>query len=160
MAKSIGYSCGAFLLWLAMAATANAQAVVEYGLGAARAATTTAPAAGIGKTMNGLAGSLDKALKAGQPASKTQSVATAPSGPRSKASTVEPPTPPAPAVKWEDPSEIQTGLSYDEMVRRFGPPALEITGEMGKSIVYSSKAASYHIEIQDGQVASVRKSQS
>ena len=42
------------------------QAAVEAGLGASRAATSTAPAKGIGKSMAGIAGSLDKALKPAQ----------------------------------------------------------------------------------------------
>jgi hypothetical protein len=65
MTRSIAFLSVSFSLWLAVAGVAYGQAAVEAGLGAARAATTTAPAKGLGKSMSGLAGSLDKALKAG-----------------------------------------------------------------------------------------------
>jgi hypothetical protein len=49
--------------------------------------------------------------------------------PAAKAPAVAVVTAPAPAPKpnWEDPSGIRTGISYAELVRRFGPPALAIT---------------------------------
>ena len=55
MTRSIAYLSLALSLALG---TAAAQAVVESGLGAARAVTSTAPANGLGKSMGGLAGSL------------------------------------------------------------------------------------------------------
>jgi hypothetical protein len=50
-------------LWLAGSAKLDAQAMVENALGAGRGATTTAPAAGIAKSVNGMAGALDSVLK-------------------------------------------------------------------------------------------------
>ena len=145
-----------WILWLAMAGTAAGQATVEAGLGAARAATSTAPAAGLGKSMAGLAGSLDKAMKGGQPDAKTVPVsASKASAAGSGAPAAE--TKPAAAAKWEDPSGIETGLSYAELVRRFGPPALEISGEDGRSLTYMSKAGAFRVAVSDDQVTGVRK---
>ena len=64
-------------LWLAMAATARGQATVEAGLGAARAATSTAPAAGLGKAVSGIAGGLKTALKGGRAETETRPASTA-----------------------------------------------------------------------------------
>jgi hypothetical protein len=113
MTRSITFLSVSFSLWLAMAGIAYGQAAVEAGLGAARAATSTAPAKGLGKSMSGLAGSLDKALKAGPP--KAESTVATPS-----ANTPSAAPAPAPVANWEDPAGIEPGLSYEDMVRRFG----------------------------------------
>ncbi len=155
MARSVTCLLGSFSLWLTMAGTAAGQAAVEYGIGAAHAATTAAPAKGIGKAMSGLAGSLDKAVKAGQQASDGQPAAAATARTTTKTMSPSAHTPPPPVENWEDPSGIQTGLSYGELVRRFGPPALEISGETGRSLTYSGKKGAFQLEIQDGKVTSV-----
>ena len=150
MTRSIGY----LALWLAMAGTAAGQAAVEAGLGAAGAASTSAPGRAAGKAIGGIAGSLDKALNAAQHATDTSggTVASA-----AKVSSPAPHATPAVAAKWEDPSGIEKGLSYQELLRRFGPPAMEITGETGKSIVYSGKGGTFHLEVEDDKVTSIRK---
>jgi hypothetical protein len=148
MARSIVLS--SFLLGVGMIGTAAGQTAVEAGLSAARAATTTAPAAGIGKAMKGLAGSLDK-LKEGQQGSPGG--ATTVTTVRLMSTSTK--NAPKVASNWEDPSGIQAGLSYAELVRRFGPPAMEITGEMGKSLTYAGKAGTFQLEVRDDKVASV-----
>ena len=163
MTRSMACLSISFLLWLTMPGTAAGQAAVEAGLGAARAATTAAPASGVGKAIGGLAGSLDKALKAGQQGSDRQPAAAATAGPAAKtapASAHAAASPPPPAPKWEDPSGIETGLGYQELVRRFGPPSLEISGEMGRSLTYSGKSGAFHLDVQDDRVTSIRKPQS
>ena len=141
-------------LWLTMAGPVYGQAAVEAGLGAARAATTTAPAAGIGKAISGLAGGFDKAVKGGQPEAEIRPASTA-------ATTVRPALgvadPDAAGPKWEDPNGIQTGMSYSELVRRFGPPSLEITIETGRTLTYSGKTGAFHVAVEDDRVSSVRK---
>jgi len=150
MARSFECRSVFFSLWLAMAGTAAGQAMVEYGLGAGRAATTAAPAGTAGKAIRGLAGNLDKALKAGQQGADAQLTTVKASSPRAEAT--------APlASKWEDPGGIEAGLTYQEMVRRFGPPAMEITSDEGKSVVYAGKGGTFHIDVQGDQVTSVRK---
>jgi hypothetical protein len=154
MARTIRYLLSLLPLWLLVAGPAAAQTAVEAGLGAGRAATTTAPAAGIGKAMSGLAGSLDKAVKAGQ---GSQGGAVPVTTVRIYSSAKK--TAPA-AANWEDPSGIQTGLGYAELVRRFGPPAMEITGEAGKSLTYLGKAGTFQLEVRDDKVASIDKPKS
>ncbi len=158
MARRFGFRAVLGGLWLAMAGAAAGQAMVETGLSAARAATATAPAAGLGKSIQGLAGGLDKALQAEQPGSEA-----APS-PGAAAPAAKPPSPgeakPAEAAKWEDPGAITAGLSYTELLRRFGPPSLEITGETGRTLTYSAKGGAFHVRVEDDRVASVRKPKS
>ena len=160
MARSIAYLSGSIFLWLVMTGTAAGQAAVEYGLGAAHAATGAAPAKGIGKAMSGLAGSLDKAVKAGQQGSDAQAGAAATTNTTAKTLSPSTRTPPPPVPNWEDPSGIQTGLSYGELVRRFGPAAMEITDDLGKSLTYSGKAGAFQLEIRDGKVTSVDRPKS
>src|SRR5258707_8269266 len=54
----------------------SGQAAVEYGLGAGRAATATAPAKGLGNAIGGVIGGLGKTHKAGQEGSTTTTVFT------------------------------------------------------------------------------------
>jgi hypothetical protein len=136
------------------ASPAAGQAAVEYGLGAARAGTTAAPAKGIGKSMSGLADKLNQTLKTEQRDSQGSPART----------TVRYSSPakvsPAPAQNWEDPDGIQKGLDYAELVRRFGPPAMAITGDTGTSLTYSGKAGTFLLEVREGKVASIEKPRS
>jgi hypothetical protein len=139
------------ILWLAMAGIAYGQAVVEAGLGAARAATSTAPAKGLGKSMSGLAGSLDKALKTPPPRTPSTAVDTPPANTPSAAPA------PAPAPRWEDPAGIESGLTYEDLVRRFGPSSMSITSGSEKSLTYPGKDGTFQVKVQDGKVASIAK---
>lgn len=134
-----------------MAGTAAAQTGVEAGLGAARAATTTAPASGIGKAISGLVGSTDK-TKPGSSGSGGAATVTTVRLHSTSAKTT--------AASFEDPSGIPAGLGYAELVRRFGPPAMEITGETGTSLSYAGKAGIFQLQVRDGKVASIEKPKS
>ena len=151
MTRSIAFLSVSFSLWLAIAGVAYGQAAVEAGLGAARAATTTAPAKGLGKSMSGLAGSLDKALKAA-PSKAESTVANTPSVNAPSAAPV-----PAPVASWEDPGGIEPGLSYEDLVRRFGPSAMSITSGTEKLLTYPGKDGMFQVKVQDGKVASIAK---
>lgn len=155
-----------FSLWLATAGTASAQTMVEYGLGASRAATTTAPANGIGKSLSGLAGSLDKAIKAaGAQNSETKPAAATATATKATATVKEPLTTPTtsvdnvpvPAPSWEDPSGIDSGLGYDELIRRFGPSSMAITDGTEKMLTYRGKDGMFQVRVQDGTVRSIDK---
>jgi hypothetical protein len=162
MTRSMACLSVSFSLWFAMAGTASAQAVLEYGLGASRAATTTAPAAGIGKSMSGLAGSVDKALKAaGKQSSETQPAAAAATATSTgaKTPTTVAEAPPAPTPNWEDPSGIEPGLDYEELVRRFGPSAMAITDGTERSLTYRGKDGMFQLKVLDGAVKSIAKPQ-
>ena len=52
---------------------------------------------------------------------------------------------------------MEVGLEYDELIKRFGPPALEMEIEGGgKKLTYAGKAGSTQIEVKDGKVAVVK----
>ena len=55
-----------FLLMLTVTGTLYGQAAVEAGLGASRAGTMTAPAAGVGKAIAGAFGTLEKTTKSAE----------------------------------------------------------------------------------------------
>jgi len=162
MARSIAYLAVSLPLWLVLPDKAVGQASVEYGLGAARGATTLAPAGNIGKALSGLAGSLNEPAKAAAQPSSPRSSTVAPSRQTVKTmsssaspSSPAPAPPPQPAPNWEDPAGIQAGLGYTELVRRFGPPAIQITTEDGRLLTYSGKEGSFQLEVQGEKVTSV-----
>ena len=126
----------------------HAQATVETGLGAAHAATTTAPAAGLGKSLSGIVGGLDKALKPAQ--AEIVPVAGKEATPASQAPRA------VPAKTYEDLKKAEVGLEYEVLIERFGPPSLETAGEDGRKVLsYSGKEGSTRIEIKDGKVSSI-----
>jgi hypothetical protein len=147
-------------LCLALSGTAAGQAMVEYGLGAGRAATTTAPAGGIGKSIGGLAGSLEKALNPGkQPPADRSTAATATTVTRSVVKTPPVSATPsaAPARNWEDPGAIEPSLAYEDLVRRFGPPAMSITNMAERLLTYRGTDGVFQVTVRDGQVATIDK---
>jgi hypothetical protein len=166
MTRLIACLSVSFSLWLVMAGTASGQAVLEYGLGASRAATSTAPAAGLGKSISGLAGSLDKAVKAAgkqgsekQPAAPTTAAVAAQPPSVTPSTAVDPPPVPSPAPNWEDPSGIEPGLNYDDLVHRFGPSSMAITDGVEQSLTYRGKDGMFQVKVQDGTVKSIQKPQ-
>jgi len=167
MARSVAYLWVVFVLSIVMTGTAAGQATVEAGLGAAGAVTTAAPARGIGEALNGLAGSLEKtvwdwqhdsdakpggAVTIAMPAKRATPAAKA----RLRSTHVTPP----PAQNWEDPSGIQAGLSYAEVVRRFGPPTMDIMDDAGRSLSYSGKDGAFQVHVADDKVTSIEKPRS
>ena len=55
---------------------------------------------------------------------------------------------------------IQKGMSCEEVVRRFGPPAMAFaTEDDAKTMSYASKIGGVQVECQRGKVASVAKPQ-
>ena len=183
MARSIACISAVFSLWIITPGAAVGQAAVEYAHGAGRAGTTAAPARGIGETIRGLAASFDKITgqsSEAKPIVTTTVVRTrnAPRAARLASTTARPSaaatrlsargtittlggTPAArPAVThWEDPKGIATGLSYGDLVRRFGPPAMEITGDGARSLTYPGPSGGYQIELRGEKVASIVKPQ-
>jgi hypothetical protein len=140
-------------LWLGMTSAAFGQASVESGLGASRAATSTAPARGLGKSMSGIAGSLDKALKPAQKSvEETPSPVTAAKEPVTSASAA-----PAPAPKYEDAGGIAAGLTYEELLHRFGPPAMAMSFDGESSLSYQGKAGTYQVTVAAGKVKAIEK---
>ncbi len=111
-------------LLVASQGIASAQAMVENALGAGRAATSTAPMKGIGGALNNLEKTLNKSLNG------TESAPAAPA--THTASTIEtvhvtPAVVTSPVLHYEEPKQIETGMLYPDLLKRFGPAALEIT---------------------------------
>ena len=162
----------AFLL-AAVCPTAIGQAAAEYGLGAGRAATTTAPARNVANGIAGVFDSLSKAAGAdAASAGAAGSAAPSPEARRTSAHKTKSGTQPKPATKpvetsaantdvapsapsrtiYEDPRQIQAGIGYDELVRRFGP-AVDV-GHNGTRHThwYSRGETSYQVELKDKKV--------
>lgn len=141
-------------------ANAFAQATVEGAMGAAAAATGSAPARNVGKSMSGLADKLAGALKGAPGGSGTQADTRRQTARTTSTLGTTLPAP-KPAAKLEDPAGIQAGMTDDEVLRRFGPPNLRVTEDSGiSSLLYSQKTGNIRVRIQDGKVASVEKPKS
>jgi hypothetical protein len=144
------------------------QAMIEYGLGAGRAGTSTAAGKGVSKAVGGLVDKLNKVLSTGQQESESTSASPSTSrgtgnarqgtGQRATlAPLVEAPVVPAvPAKIYEDPTGIRAGMANEELVRRFGPPALEVTGaSSGRTLTYSGKKGIVQLDLRDEKVSRI-----
>jgi len=157
------------LFLVAFTAMARAQAMVEYGLGAGRAATTTAPAAGTGSVFDSLMKRLQDVIQSAKPSSATEAasepapfVAPLPKTPSRRAPAAAAkrraavPQPPPPPV-YEDSGSIQPGIAYDELIHRFGPPMVAVTeSPLTRMLLYSGKDGRVELQIEDGKVISVQ----
>lgn len=157
--------------------TAISQAVTEYGLGAGRAATTTAPA---GKIANGISGVFDSLSKAAgadsgaaasgssSPSLERRRTAAHPSRGRTQAKQPAKPVTEAVAAgsaaattAYENPEQIKAGIDYDELVRRFGPPSMSVASGPGTSTLwYSGADGSYQVEVENGKVIAPKRTSS
>jgi len=157
---------GCVLGLLAAEGPAAAQAVVEYGAIAGAAATAASGAKGVGTSIGAAFDSISKALKQPQdqalkaaPATNARSASTTPAKPKTEAvKEAGPAAPTAPPPSYEDAMGIQKGMSCQEVVRRFGPPAMAFaTEDDAKTMSYTSKAGGVQVECQGGKVAALDK---
>jgi hypothetical protein len=170
----------AWLFWgcvlglLTYQGSAAAQAAAEYGTAAGAGAAAAAGAKGAGASIGAAFDGVSKALKQGQgqdqapkaePAMKARPAGAASAKPKTEAikeieapAAAVSPAAPAPQPSYEDAMGIQKGISCEELVRRFGPPAMAFaTGDDAKTMSYASKAGGVQVECQGGKVASVDK---
>jgi hypothetical protein len=177
---TFGTVLGALALLAGTALPAAAQAAIEAGMGASRAATTAAPAKTAGSVIGNLVDQAAKVLggagKAAAPADTGSPAVSTPApivgrSSRQPARTpktpvlaavhepaaVTPMAPLAPAAPvYEDPAGILLGTEYQEVLRRFGPPSLSVTTQPGvQSLRYKSEGLPMKVQIRDGKVASV-----
>jgi hypothetical protein len=146
-----------FVLAAGFCAAGRAQAVTEYGSMASKSATVGQRANNISKSIGGVWGNLDKTIKSQDHGSSGSSPGTSP-GPtaqrapaRSRRRNTR-----TGATIHEDPSHIQTGLGYEEVIRRFGPASFEVsTGPGTKTLAYPSKDGGVDVELLDGRVTKV-----
>jgi hypothetical protein len=126
---------------------ASAQAMVENALLTGRSAASTAPVQGIGSALGNLEKTLQKSLG---------SADSRPAPPVVIVSAAAVVAPAAPAVRYQDPKSIETGTVYDELIRRFGPAALEITtGPLTKTLSYVSRTGAFQVEMREDKVISI-----
>ena len=136
------------------------QAMVEAA-GASSAASGSAGALkALGDTIKGAFGGADGTLKS---AGSTTVVHTfEPSSPAGRSRTgAKNGAPAAPKPVYEDPLKIQAGISYDDLMHRFGPPAMRWMEESGETkVTYITKSGPIQLEFAaDGKVSSVGKPQ-
>lgn len=150
------------ILLFALPGMLTAQAMVETAIGVSRAATSTAPAQNAGKAIGAAFGSLSRTLDPSETkAGAAKPAAAKPAAPSAKSASARPQkatAEPEPQVTFEDPSGIQKGMEYAEIVRRFGPPSLKLTTGPGEeTLCYAKGNASVDVTMHDGKVASVQK---
>lgn len=166
------------ILLVALPAMLAAQAMVEAAL-AGHGVTSAAPAQKAGQAVGTALGGLGRALEpAGIRSRSAKSVAAKPAvrnaghvparPPKSvvapSVSVFPPDTLPALAPEskaepaFEDPSGIEKGMEYADLVRRFGPPSLKLTtGPGDETLSYAKRNASVNVTVRNGKVTAVRK---
>ena len=143
-----------FLLLVAFCTAARAQAITEYGSMAGKSATVGKRANSISNEIGGIWGSLDKTIKGSQQHSAPQS--TSPGRAAQRASRPAKRRTHTASAIHEDPARIQTGIAYEELIRRFGPAAYEVTsGPRTKTVVYAGKSGDINVELLDDKVTHV-----
>ena len=151
------------LLLVILPGLLDAQAGVEYATGAGRAASTAAPAQKAGKAIAGAFDSLNRTLQNSE-GSKPATPSATPGPHRAKKAAIVKTQPqtdvaePKVDVSYEDPSGIQQGMEYDEIVGRFGPPSLKLTTGPGEEILYyTKKDLKVDTTMRNGKVTAVQK---
>jgi hypothetical protein len=139
---------------LAACLPAFGQAIVESSAASALATGAAAGAKGVGASIKGIARSLDAAL---EPASRTASASPSTSSITVSVKSTNAGKPPsaAPKAVYEAAAGIETGITREELLRRFGPPAMQITGEDGATAM--TFGGGVQVEVRDGKVISVSK---
>jgi hypothetical protein len=152
---------GGFIAFVGLEVPAAAQAAVEAGIGAAAASIGSSGARGAGKGIAGAFGSLNETLKSG--GAKTVTPEASKPAARKAAGKSSSKNAPAPAVvepapAYEDAMQIEKGIGREELVRRFGPPAMQIaSGSDEQTMSYFSSGGVVHLELQAGKVVSVAR---
>jgi hypothetical protein len=144
--------CAGVLTWTVPAA---AQAAAEAGLGAGASSIGTAGAGGVGKAVGGILRNLDKTINPARDSKPASSRSTA----KSRRATPQPPPPPPP--NYEDAAQIEKDMPIEDVLRRFGPPAMQIaSGSNTQTMTYVGKSGMVQVELEAGRVISVAKPKS
>lgn len=140
-----------FAAALILASAAGAQDMVEHAAGTAKATS----AAGMGSVGKSAASVLDKAVKAlDATAAPSSGKVAAVVLPASAAK-------PEPAVKLTapDPALISPGMAAEDLIRKFGQPAMKTSGtedsSAGETWWYGSGADTVTVTLADGKVRTV-----
>ena len=134
------------------------QAMVERALGTARAAGAASAGSSAGKSVGGIFDNVNRTLKkAGSP--PQESVSKTPAAKRKESQ--EQPAAEREAARstktWEDPANITPGLELEELLLRFGEPAMRVTASQGAQTLYyvTRNGADVTVKIRDGKVSAV-----
>jgi hypothetical protein len=144
-----------FVLLVALCGAARAQAVVEHGAVAGASGAAAAGSRKTGKQVRSVWNALDKTLPPPPNQVGSPAVSSRRKAPRQPASskTDSNSEVPAPAAIHEDPSGLQPGVAYEEVVQRCGAPSFEVaTGPATKTLAYAGKNGGIDVELQDGKV--------
>ncbi|HEV2448315.1 MAG TPA: hypothetical protein VGS58_20425 [Candidatus Sulfopaludibacter sp.] len=170
MSRSMPSLAALAVVFLATRIPAGAQAAAEAGITAGASSIATAGARSVGDSIGSLLRKLDESLK---PAGKATTEDAAPtvnsssekpavhSQPVRKVAVTRKPAP-APveplAPGYEEAAGIPKGITYEDLLRRFGPPALAIgSGSNQQTMSYVSKSGVVQVELRSGSVVSVSK---
>jgi hypothetical protein len=124
---------------------------VEYGGAAGASANGAAHQQKTGKAIGGVWDRLNQTLQGSDASPKAQTTPR-----RAAARSKKAPAPAAPSVVYESLSGIQPGIAYADLIRRFGPPAFEVTtGPHTKALSYTGKDGSIDVDVQDDAVIKV-----
>jgi hypothetical protein len=176
MIRFIGLFSTCFLTLSMFEGPAAGQAMVENALAAGATAGTATPARSLKNGIGGMFDTLDKTLKSAQDQTDLKERSSgiiqldAPPTAKPKTAGITTPAQPPPGdmvhdmvhalppPAYEDPATIQVGMGYEELLRRFGPPALEFTdGPNRKIMSYLRKSGGVQVEFRDGKVTSAEK---
>jgi hypothetical protein len=151
------------MLAAAFSGLVAAQALPEYALGAARAAAAAASAQKLsqsaGKVFEKSGGTLLGATTSKAPARRpgpavARKAVSAPAGVDPAKVAEEP----APKAVFEDPSRIEKGMGYGEVIRRFGTPPMTLTTGPGQeTLCYTSNGRAIDVQVRDGSVTAVER---
>lgn len=138
------------------------QAIVEHATISGGVAAVGASAKSAARVINGTLKNLNSTLDT---ATKKAHPAIAPAESSSARRPLAPAASPAkqqsaglPKIEYEDPAGIKAGMSYDELLRRFGEPAMKVSSGSGEETLYYSRKdgqGQIPVRVSNGQVQPV-----
>jgi hypothetical protein len=143
---------------------AAAQATVEAAAGAGRAATgVAAPAKKVGEAIAGSMEKLTRALqdsgKGNQSSPKSVQVISPTTANGKLPERGKSPEEKTSETQYEHPSGIQEGMEVAEVLKRFGPPSLKVSGPGQEIYCYAAKdGVTVDVAVRANKVASIQSS--
>ena len=138
------------------------QAIVEHATISGGVAAVGASAKSAARVIDGalknLNSTLDTAAKSGHSAIARARSSSARRPLTPVAQPAKPPAAAPPKIEFEDPSGIKAGMSYEELLRRFGEPAMKVSSGSGEEMLYYSRKdgqGQIPVRVSDGHVLPV-----
>ena len=137
------------------------QAIVEHATISGGVATVGSSAKSAARVIDGalknLNNTLDTAAKKAHPATAPADSSSARRALTPVASPARQPSASLPKIEYEDPAGIKAGMSYDELLRRFGEPAMKVSSGSGEETLYYSRKdgqGQIPVRVSNGRVLS------